>query len=104
MMNVSGFDWDDGNCNKCLKHGVSIAEIEAMFSGEPFVSPDIGHSGQETRFIAIGKTANGRYLFVTFVFRSVVGAHRIRPISARYMHQKEIDRFDQAIAAPNKRR
>ncbi len=28
---VSGFDWDDGNIEKCQKHGVSLEEIEALF-------------------------------------------------------------------------
>jgi uncharacterized DUF497 family protein len=28
---ISGFDWDSGNRDKCQKHGVSIAEIEALF-------------------------------------------------------------------------
>ncbi len=28
-MRVSGFDWDKGNLAKCLKHGVSLAEIES---------------------------------------------------------------------------
>jgi len=33
MMNleVGGFDWDDGNRTKCQRHGVAIAEIEALF-------------------------------------------------------------------------
>jgi hypothetical protein len=31
-LQVSGFDWDDGNRAKCQKHGVSIAEIEALFA------------------------------------------------------------------------
>ena len=29
---LSGFDWDDGNIQKCQKHKVSIEEIEALFS------------------------------------------------------------------------
>ena len=32
-MQVAGFDWDDGNREKCRKHGVSLAEIEALFHG-----------------------------------------------------------------------
>jgi uncharacterized DUF497 family protein len=30
-----GFDCDDGNREKCQKHGVAIAEIEAFFAGAP---------------------------------------------------------------------
>jgi uncharacterized DUF497 family protein len=29
------FDWDDGNRTHCRKHGVSIAEIEALLRGTP---------------------------------------------------------------------
>ena len=30
-MEFDGFDWDDGNRDKCQKHGVSIGEIERLF-------------------------------------------------------------------------
>jgi len=43
---------------------------------------------------AIGKTAAGRYVFVVFMLRQVEGLPRLRPISARYMHQKEIDHYE----------
>ena len=36
-MRVQGFDWDGGNRAKCQKHGVSIAEIEALFANNPRV-------------------------------------------------------------------
>ena len=103
-MNVAGIDWDDGNRGKGLKHGVSIAEIEGVFSSEPFVSPDVTHSGLETRFIAVGTPVSGRYVFVAFAFRLMAGARVIRPISARHMHRKEIDRLEQATAASDQRR
>ena len=35
------FDWDSGNRAHCQKHGVSIAEIEALFRGTPQVAPDL---------------------------------------------------------------
>ena len=31
----ANFDWDDGNREKCQKHGVSVTEIEAFLSGTP---------------------------------------------------------------------
>jgi len=34
-LRVSGFDWDEGNRGKCEKHGVAIAEIEALFVRGP---------------------------------------------------------------------
>lgn len=43
---------------------------------------------------AIGKTAAGRYVFLVFMPREVNGRTKLRPISARYMHQKEIDYYE----------
>lgn len=89
METFAGLDWDDGNLAKCQKHGVSIEEIAAMFAGEPFYSPDIVHSVTEQRFLATGRTAQGRPLYVVFTIRERDGGRYVRPISARYMHAKE---------------
>lgn len=43
---------------------------------------------------AIGKTAAGRYVFVVFMPRDIDGLTKLRPISARYMHQKEVDHYE----------
>ena len=43
---------------------------------------------------AIGKSAAGRYVFVVFMLREIDGQTKLRPISARYMHQKEIDHYE----------
>jgi uncharacterized DUF497 family protein len=91
---IAGFDWDDGNIAKCRKHGVPLADIEAVFMAGPDVAPDMKHSGDEQRFIAIGKDKAGRPLFVAFTFREYKGATFIRPISARYMHEKEIRAYE----------
>ena len=98
MMNfdVSGFDWDDGNRAKCQKHGVSIAEIEALFVHGPRVAPDPKHSSGEDRLIAMGKTVAGRPLFVAFTIRTKEGRHLIRPVTARYMHAREIAAYEKA--------
>jgi uncharacterized DUF497 family protein len=37
---VSGFDWDSANRTKCQKHGVTFAEIEALFQHGPRIAPD----------------------------------------------------------------
>ena len=84
-MFFSGIQWDRGNRAKCQKHGVTIAEIEYIFQHEPDILPDLNHSKDEKRFLAIGKTKEGRSLFIAFTTRG----DEIRPISARYMHQKE---------------
>jgi uncharacterized DUF497 family protein len=91
---VAGFDWDEGNRAKCLKHGVSIAEIEALLRSEPHVAPDPRHSAAEDRFIAVGRNAQGRALFVAFTFRTRDGKRLIRPVSARYMHRKEVASYE----------
>lgn len=43
----------------------------------------------EPRPRAIGKTIAGRYVFPVFTWRTRLGERRLRPISARYMHQHE---------------
>ena len=91
---ISGFDWDAGNWPKCAKHGVSKAEIEYVLRHEPMVRPDRTGS-HEPRLNAIGRNAAGRYLFIAFMIRKIDDQTRIRPISARYMHQEEIDHFEQ---------
>lgn len=90
----SGFDWDIGNRDKCAKHGVSIGEIEKVFEGPVYVAPDLRHSVAEERLIAIGRTAKGKLVFVAFTLREKIGGTFIRPISARYMHKKEIAAYE----------
>jgi uncharacterized DUF497 family protein len=91
---VDGFDRDAGNRRKCDQHGVSTEEIEAVFRGAPRIAPDPRHSAEETRFIAIGANSQGRRIFIAFTFRLINGARLIRPVSARSMHAKEIDRYE----------
>ena len=47
------FDWDEGNRAHCRKHGVSIAEIEALLRGTPRIAPDLKHVHLEDRLIAV---------------------------------------------------
>ena len=91
-MKVTGFDWDEGNWPKCGKHGVSRAEIEEVFTGAPAVETD--PFPEEVRMRAIGKSAAGRYVFVVFMLREIDGQMKLRPISARYMHEKEIAHYE----------
>jgi len=94
-MKFDGFDWDAGNTAKRQEHGVSIAEIESVFLGEPRIGPDAKHSNVEQRLRAIGRTQAGRHLFAVFTVRRRGGDILVRPISARYMHRKEIDAYEQ---------
>jgi uncharacterized protein len=94
MLEFDGFDWDDGNSEKCQKHGLSLEEIEAAFLNGPRVAPDIAHSLDEDRFIAIGNSDfRDRPIFVAFTFRQIHSLTLIRPISARPMNDKEIARY-----------
>lgn len=92
-MRVSGIDWDRGNWPKCGKHGVSHEEIEQVLLGTPAVMPN--PHPDEARMRAIGGTAAGRYVFLVFTLRDVDGQTKLRPISARYMHQKEVDHYEE---------
>jgi uncharacterized DUF497 family protein len=95
---VGGFDWDSANREKCQGHGVSTAEIESIFANPIAVLPNPAHSRTEERFKAIGRTGEGRHVFVVFTLRNREGATLIRPISARYMHRKEVEYYEKTIA------
>jgi uncharacterized protein len=98
---IAGFDWDDGNREKCRKHGVSIGEIEALLSHATSVAPDTSHSEDEQRFIAIGRNETGRPMFVAFTYRDRNGETHIRPVSARFMHEKEVLRYEKSTHTEN---
>jgi uncharacterized protein len=102
-MTVAGFEWDEGNRRKCRKHGVSIKEIEAMFHQPLSVFPDPAHSHHEERFKAIGTSQEGRNILIVFTTRERQGSYFIRPISARYMHRKEVEHYEKEIARSQKR-
>ena len=91
----SSFDWDEGNGLKCRKHGLSLPEIEQVFRREPKVLAD-RTGAAEPRLNAIGTNDAGRHVFVVFTLREREGRALIRPISARYMHRKEVEAFDQS--------
>ncbi len=94
------FEWDAGNQAKCQKHGVSIAEIEALFLSRLFVGRDERHSQEEDRYVAVGRSDVGRAILVIYTLRVRAGLACVRPLSARYMHQKEM-RWYEEIAAKN---
>ncbi|MGH7744804.1 MAG: BrnT family toxin [Steroidobacteraceae bacterium] len=91
---LAGFDWDAGNLAKCQKHGVPVAEIEALFDSPLLIVPDAAHSKTEARSWAIGKSGAERMIFIVFTVRVKKGRRLIRPISARYMHAKEIASYE----------
>ncbi len=99
-MEVRGarFEWDRGNRSKCSQHGVTLAEIESIFSRPVAVFPDAGHSASEERFKAIGRSDEGRHILIVFTVRVRSGISLIRPISARCMHRKEVEHYEKEAA------
>lgn len=90
LSKIEGFDWDKGNIDKNLKkHNVSNKEGEEVFANSPFISEDIRHSEQERRYQALGRTDQGRLLFISFTIREISQKLKIRIISARNMNKKE---------------
>src|ERR1039458_6005234 len=100
----NGFDWDEGNDTKSLKkHGVGKEVIEALFHASPAVTDDKRHSENEKRFVALGMTKERRWVIVAFTIRSKDGKNYVRPISARYMHEKEVMRYEKTHQGPKQR-
>ena len=91
-MKIQGFEWDEGNWPKCGKHGLEREEVEQAIQNAAFIIPDPNDT--EPRLRAVGKTDEGRYAFVAFTLRERDGRRLIRPISARYMHDKEVKQYE----------
>ena len=99
---VAGFNWDDGNREKCRKHGVTLEDLESAFRGGAMrMFPDPAHSASETRYLGIGRIASGRHVLVTFTYREIEKRRFIRPISARFMHAKEIKHYEAQSQEPS---
>ena len=83
----SEFQWDKGNKGKnYFKHKVTDQECEeAFFDQQKKIFKDALHSGREDRFILLGKTKEGRILFIVFTLRS----GKVRVISGRDLNPKE---------------
>lgn len=89
------FDWDSGNSSKNKrKHAVEDWECEEVFFDfRKVMLKDMVHSGHEERFILVGKTKQGRLLYLVFTIRN----EKVRIISARdVIKRKEIDLYEKA--------
>lgn len=92
-MKIINFDWDHGNRDKIKKHGLNSNGIEEFFlRSDPYILADQRHSVEEARFIAFNEYRN-RHIYVVFTFRAILGVLKIRVISARYAHKKEVLKF-----------
>ena len=97
-MRFDGFDWDRGKSEKIIGHGLTQKQVETVLLGDVYLVPDPTHSAFEQRYSAIGQDEVGRYVFVVVTFRRFLGALLIRPISARYMHRKEVGKYEEEIS------
>ncbi|ETX09026.1 BrnT family toxin [Candidatus Entotheonella palauensis] len=95
IIQTLAFDWDDRNRDKCQKHGLTLDEIDAFFRQDRlYIAPAIKHTEDEQRLLAVGRSPlNGHPMFVVFTLRGDEEARLIRPISARYMHEREARRY-----------
>lgn len=82
---MSKFDWDEGNRGKCVRR-VPLTEIEALIDDPRTLIAGDPYQG-ETRFRAIGDSAEGRPMFVVFTMRVKAGEVLVRPVSAGYRHR-----------------
>ena len=67
-----------------------LPRLKAYFSRPVVLLPDKENPQGERRFRAIGSTSKGRHAFVVFTLRNHGKGVLLRPISARYMHKKEV--------------
>jgi uncharacterized DUF497 family protein len=92
-LEFAGFEWDAGNREKNLKHGVHASECEQVFFNEPLVIlDDPKHSVAEDRLAAYGQTDQGRRLVVVYTQRG----NLLRVISARDMNRREREFYEHA--------
>ncbi|GAB5506515.1 MAG: BrnT family toxin [Rhizobiaceae bacterium] len=96
-MKIAGIEWDGGNWPKCGKHGVSREDIEHALRHMTFRIPDPNPA--EERFRTASRASDGRPVFIVYTHRRRNGDTWLRPISARYMHGKEVRQYEQTEKA-----
>lgn len=85
------FDWNRGNIGKNIRHNVKEREAEEpFFDKNRKTFKDTLHSGIEERYRIVGKTKEGRLLFIAFTMRG----RKIRIISARDVNKKEVSLYE----------
>lgn len=86
------FEWDPAKAVRNLaKHGVSFDEASTVF-GDPLAGTilDPRHSGEEPRFITIGRSTSQRLIIVAHA----EAEKRIRIISARRATRRERENYE----------
>ena len=85
------FEWDPrkGRAN-ADKHGVTFDDAVSVFvDPNALDGPDLVHSAVETRYLRLGRAADGRVLMVAYTIRRHDDAETIRLISARRASRRE---------------
>jgi len=73
------FDWDAGNEDHVLVHGVEPREVEEALLDPGRVRADARNASGERRYALIGATEEGRVLFLVYAARGA----KVRPVTAR---------------------
>jgi len=90
------FEWNKGNIEKNKKHNVTDQETEEVFFDKKKITyRDKLHSIIEERLIVIGKTKEGRLLYIICTIRK----KKIRIISARNINRKEVYIYEKTTQA-----
>ena len=98
-LSAAEFEWDRGNIEKNWeRHRVAYVECEEVLLGGQFIiAKDTAHSTEEDRYRVLGKTDEGRILFLAFTLRG----GRIRVITARDANKKERKAYEEAEKSAN---
>ena len=87
------FEWDEDKASgNAKKHGVTFEEASSVFA-DPLAAifDDEAHSGEESREIMVGHSADRRLLIVSFTERG----EAVRIISARQATNRERRGYEQ---------
>lgn len=84
------FEWDEANEEHIARHGVSPEEAEEPFFDPARMRVDVYSTATERRRGLLGRTEEGRLLFVVYTRR----AGAVRVVTARDASERHHRRFD----------
>jgi uncharacterized DUF497 family protein len=90
------FEWDPRKAiANAEKHGVTFdVAVTVFLDPEALDGPDLAQSGDEARYLRLGRAADGRVLMVAYTLRRGDDAEKIRLISARRASRHERAAYD----------
>lgn len=85
------FEWDPRKAEaNAAKHGVTFDDAVTVFQDpDALDGSDLQHSSEESRFLRLGRSADGRVLMVAYTLRRGGDAETIRIISSRRASRRE---------------